>query len=56
MRLIDADRLTNLLQNNLKDFETMISEYGMGLTHGIKITIDIIAEQPTIDTESLKPK
>lgn len=52
MRLIDADRLKNLLQNDLEGFETMISEHGEGLAHGTRIALNRIAEQPTIDPHS----
>lgn len=56
MRLIDADRLANLMQNDLEGFETMISEHGKGLAHGTRIALNRIAEQPTISPESLQPQ
>lgn len=56
MRLIDADKLANLLKNNLQLFEKMISEHGKGLVHGTRIAINRIAEQPTISPESLRPQ
>lgn len=56
MRLIDADRLTDLMQNYLKEFETMVSEHGKGLAHGTRLAIERIAEQPTIYLETLNPK
>ena len=56
MRLIDADKLANLLKNNLQLFEKMISEYGKGLVHGTRIAINRMAEQPTISQESLRPQ
>lgn len=56
MRLIDADRLTDLMQNYLKEFETMVSEHGKGLAHGTRLAIERIAEQPTVSPESLQPQ
>lgn len=56
MRLIDADRLANLLENDLQSFEEMISEHGKGLAHGMRIALNRIAEQPTISPESLQPQ
>ena len=56
MRLIDADRLANLLENDLQSFEGMMSEHGKGLAHGTRIALNRIAEQPTISPESLWPQ
>ena len=56
MRLIDADKLVNSLENNLQSFEEMISEHGKGLAHGTRIALNRIAEQPTISPESLQPQ
>ena len=56
MRLIDADRLANLLENNLQSFEEMISEHGKGLAHGTRIALGLAKEQPTITQESLQPQ
>lgn len=54
MRLIDADRLANLMQNDLEGFETMISEHGKGLAHGTRIALGLVKEQPIIRPESLR--
>ena len=54
MRLIDADRLKNLLQNDLEGFETMISEHGKGIAHGTRMALGLTKEQPTIRLESLR--
>lgn len=56
MRLIDADKLVNSLENDLQSFEEMISEHGKGLAHGTRIALNRIAEQPTISPESLRPQ
>ena len=56
MRLIDADKLVNSLENNLQSFEKLISKYGKGLVHGTRIALNRIAEQPTISPESLQPQ
>ena len=56
MRLIDADRLANLLENNLQSFEEMISEHGKGLAHGTRIALKQVEEQPTIAPESTQPQ
>lgn len=56
MRLIDADKLVNSLENNLQLFEKMISEHGKGLAHGTRIALNRIAEQPNISPESLQPQ
>ena len=56
MRLIDADKLVNSLENNLQSFEKLTSKYGKGLVHGTRIAINRISEQPTIDPESLRPQ
>ena len=54
MRLIDADKLVNLLENNLQSFEEMISEHGKGVAHGTRIALKQVEEQPTISPESLQ--
>lgn len=51
MRLIDADRLANLLDNDLQSFKEMISEHGKGLAHGTRIALKRVEEQPTITPE-----
>lgn len=56
MRLIDADRLANLLENDLQSFEEMISEHGKGLAHGTRIAIKRVEEQPTIAPKSPQPQ
>ena len=56
MRLIDADKLVNSLENNLQSFEEMISEHGKGLAHGTRIALGLVKEQPTISPESLQPQ
>ena len=56
MRLIDADRLANLLENDLQSFKEMISEHGKGLAHGTRIALGLAKEQPTITQESLQPQ
>ena len=56
MRLIDADKLVNSLENNLQSFEKLTSKYGKGLVHGTRIALNRIAEQPTISPESLQPQ
>lgn len=56
MRLIDADELVNLLENNLQSFEEMISEHGKGVAHGTRIALGLVKEQPTITQESLQPQ
>ena len=56
MRLIDADRLANLLENDLQSFEEMISEHGKGIAHGTRIALGLVKEQPTISPESLQPQ
>ena len=56
MRLIDADRLANLMQNDLEGFETMISEHGGGLAHGTRIALKRVEEQPTIAPENPQPR
>lgn len=56
MRLIDADKLANLLENDLQSFEEMISEHGKGLAHGTRIALGLVKEQPTITQESLQPQ
>lgn len=56
MRLIDADKLVNLLENNLQSFEEMISEHGKGLAHGTRIALGLVKEQPTISLENPQPQ
>ena len=56
MRLIDADKLANLLENNLQSFEEMISEHGKGIAHGTRIALKRVEEQPTIAPESPQPQ
>lgn len=56
MRLIDADKLANSLENNLQSFEEMISEHGKGIAHGTRIALGLVKEQPTISPESLRPQ
>lgn len=56
MRLIDADKLANSLENNLQSFEEMISEHGKGLAHGTRIALKRVEEQPTISPESPQPQ
>ena len=56
MRPIDADKLVNLLENNLQSFEEMISEHGKGIAHGTRIALGLVKEQPTISPESLQPQ
>ena len=56
MRLIDADKLANSLENNLQSFEEMISEHGKGVAHGTRIALGLVKEQPTISPENPKPQ
>ena len=56
MRLIDADKLVNSLENNLQSFEEMISEHGKGVAHGTRIALGLVKEQPTISPENPKPQ
>lgn len=56
MRLIDADELVNLLENNLQSFEEMISEHGKGIAHGTRIALGLVKEQPTISLENPQPQ
>lgn len=56
MRLIDADKLANLMQNDLEGFETMISEHGKGIAHGTRIALGLVKEQPTISPEIPQPQ
>ena len=56
MRLIDADKLVNSLENNLQSFEEMISEHGKGIAHGTRIALGLVKEQPTISPESPQPQ
>lgn len=56
MRLIDADRLINLLEEYLQDFKSMVSEHGKGLAHGTRLAIERIAEQPSIELEAMRPQ
>ena len=56
MRLIDADKLANSLENNLQSFEEMISEHGKGIAHGTRIALGLVKEQPTIAPESPQPQ
>ena len=56
MRLIDADKLVNSLENNLQSFEEMISEHGKGIAHGTRIALRRVEEQPTIAPENPQPQ
>ena len=56
MRLIDADKLVNSLENNLQSFEEMISEHEKGVAHGTRIALKRVEEQPTISPESPQPQ
>ena len=56
MRLIDADKLVNSLENNLQSFEEMISEHGKGIAHGTRIALGLVKEQPTISPENPQPQ
>lgn len=56
MRLIDADRLANLLENDLQLSEEMVSEHGKGVAHGTRIALNRIADQPTISQENPQPQ
>ena len=56
MRLIDADKLVNLLENNLQSFEEMISEHGKGIAHGTRIALGLVKEQPTISPKNSQPQ
>lgn len=56
MRLIDADKLANLLENNLQSFEEMISEHGKGIAHGTRIALGLVKEQPTISHKNSQPQ
>ena len=56
MRLIDADKLANLLENDLQSFGEMISEHGKGVAHGMRIALKQVEEQPTIAPENPQPQ
>lgn len=56
MRLIDADKLVNSLENNLQSFEEMISEHGKGIAHGTRIALGLVKEQLTISPKNPQPQ